>query len=125
MFAVFVADLCSSNLNYVNVLRKNNFVGSKGMEMLYNDNKAAAMIGVEEGSEGNSESQLVMDEELSRKDRNFKGRFLDGNPAEVVGMEHEDNKSDNNEIVEDALERTINEVAEVCDLVVPVNLPEF
>ncbi|VDK88825.1 unnamed protein product, partial [Litomosoides sigmodontis] len=82
------------------------------MEMFYNDSKTAPVVGVEEDSEGNSESQLVMDEELSRKDRNFEERYLGGNPQEVVHMEREDSKSDSNEIVEDALEKTINEVAE-------------
>ncbi|CAG9538331.1 unnamed protein product [Cercopithifilaria johnstoni] len=77
------------------------------MEMLYNGNKA---VEVEQGSEENTESQMVMDEELSTKDRNFKERFLDGNPEEVVDIEHEDNKC--NGVMEDALERTINEVAE-------------
>ncbi|KAL3999060.1 hypothetical protein ACH3XW_17610 [Acanthocheilonema viteae] len=82
------------------------------MEMLYNDNKTAAVVEVEQDIERNTESQMIMDDELSMKDRNFKERFLDDNSAEVVNVKHEDNKCDSNGVMEDALERTINEVAE-------------
>lgn len=91
--------------------------------MLYNDNKVATVIGAEQDNERNTGSQMIMGEELSTEDRNFKERFLDGNQREVVDEEHEDNKCDSNGIVEDALERTINEVAEVCDLVIPIEFP--
>lgn len=82
--------------------------------MLYNDNEAVAVVEAEQSSEGNTKGEVIMDEELSTKGRNFKGRFLDGNSAELVDIEHdEDNKCGSNRIVEDALEKTINEVAEV------------
>ncbi|VDO72777.1 unnamed protein product, partial [Onchocerca flexuosa] len=76
------------------------------MELLYNDNKIATVIGAEQDS--GADSQGLIDK-LSTEDRDFKQKFLDGN---VVDEEHEDNKEDNNGVVEDALERTINEVAE-------------
>uniref|UniRef100_A0A8R1XTL2 RYYR-CCHC domain-containing protein n=1 Tax=Onchocerca volvulus TaxID=6282 RepID=A0A8R1XTL2_ONCVO len=76
------------------------------MELLYNDNKITAVIGT--GQDSGTESQ-DLNEELPTEDRNFKEKFLDGN---VVDEEHENNKDDNNGVVEDALEKTINEVAE-------------
>ncbi|KAM3720265.1 Protein OSCP1 [Dirofilaria immitis] len=64
------------------------------MEMLYSDNnQITAVIETEQDSGGSPENQ-------------------DGNQASIVSEEHENNKSDNNGIMEDALERTINEVAE-------------
>uniref|UniRef100_A0A0R3S335 RING-type domain-containing protein n=1 Tax=Elaeophora elaphi TaxID=1147741 RepID=A0A0R3S335_9BILA len=82
------------------------------MEVLYNDNKATKVMRIEQGREGNTSSQTVMDEEFLTEDRNFKERFLSGNPTEVADVGHENNKCDSNGVVEDALERTINEVAE-------------
>ncbi|VIO95961.1 Uncharacterized protein BM_BM1007 [Brugia malayi] len=82
------------------------------MEMLYNENKVAAVVRIEQGSEGNTDNRVVINEELSTEGRNFKKRFLDSNQIEVIDKEHEDSKCDNSGAVEDALERTINEVAE-------------
>ncbi|VDM08232.1 unnamed protein product [Wuchereria bancrofti] len=79
------------------------------MEMLYNENKVAAVVRTEQDSEGNTDSRVVIGE-LSTEGRNFKKRFLDSN--QVVDEEHEDGKCDSSGAVEDALERTINEVAE-------------
>ncbi|VDN82650.1 unnamed protein product [Brugia pahangi] len=82
------------------------------MEMLYNENKVAAVVRIEQGSEGNTDNRVVINEELSTEGRNFKKRFLDSNQIEVIDKEHEDSKCDSSGAVEDALERTINEVAE-------------
>lgn len=104
-----ILDVSLNELSYINISRKKQRGGSEKMEMelLYNDNKITAVIGT--GQDSGTESQ-DLNEELPTEDRNFKEKFLDGN---VVDEEHENNKDDNNGVVEDALEKTINEVAEV------------
>lgn len=87
------------------------------MAMLGNDNKLAAV----QDSERNAEIQMDIGEELSM-DRNFKEKFLVGCRMQLINEEHVANNCDNNEVVEDALEKTINEVAEVCDLNMPLLL---
>ncbi|MCP9257942.1 hypothetical protein DINM_001110 [Dirofilaria immitis] len=77
----------------------------------FDNNQITAVIETEQDSGGSPENQGLI-KELSAENRNFKEKFLDGNQASIVSEEHENNKSDNNGIMEDALERTINEVAE-------------
>uniref|UniRef100_A0A915PL91 AD domain-containing protein n=1 Tax=Setaria digitata TaxID=48799 RepID=A0A915PL91_9BILA len=87
-------------------------VEDEDLEILYNENNVTTVVGTEQDGGGSIHDQMVMVGELSAEDRDFSEKFLDSSQGDAVDEEHNDNKGDSNGIVEDALERTINEVAE-------------